>query len=92
MRDITAWETTWGDPCAEIQPFRQRIQISGPSQYAVQATAQVDNGTMQNCIGLHLWESYSHCLSPQQTPTSVLLTTQKSALQDHGLVMSASEG
>ena len=34
------------DPYAEIRPFRQRIQISGPSQYAVRATAQVDNGAM----------------------------------------------
>ena len=67
------------DPDTEIRPFRQRIQISGPSQYAVRATAQVDNGAMRNCIGLHVWESYGHCLgslSPTDTHISVANNTE----------------
>ena len=68
-------------PHTKIRPFRQRIQISGPSQYAVRATAQVDDGAMRNCIGLHIWESYGHCLgplSPTDTRVSVANNTEVS--------------
>jgi hypothetical protein len=51
-------------PHSKICPFRQCIQLSGPSKYTVRATAQVDNGALWNCIGLHVWESYGHCLGP----------------------------
>ena len=67
------------DPHARIRPFRQRIQLSGPSQYAVRATAQVDNGAMRNCVGLHIWESYGHCLgslSPTNTRVNVANNTE----------------
>src|ERR1700722_10076589 len=49
-------------PHAKTKPFRQRIQLTGLSQYSVRGTAQVDDGAMCNCIGLHVWNSYGHCL------------------------------
>src|SRR6202040_4335272 len=48
----------------------QRIQLTGPSQYSVRAMAQVDDGAMHNCIGLHIWNSYGHCLGTL-TPTTL---------------------
>ena len=32
--------------------------------------AQVDDGAMRNCIGLHVWNSYGHCLGTL-TPTKL---------------------
>ena len=78
---ISIFTMSANHPHAKIRPFRQRIQISGPSQYAVRATAQVDNGAMRNCIGLHVWESYGHCLgplSPTDTTISVANNTEVS--------------
>ena len=55
-------------PHSKTKPFRQRIQLCGPSQYPVRVTVQVDNGAMRNCIGLHIWNTYGHCLGTL-TPT-----------------------
>jgi hypothetical protein len=60
-------------PHSKTRPFRQRIQLSGPSKYSVRATAQVDNGAMRNCIGLHIWKSYGHCLG-ELTPTKTKIS------------------
>lgn len=57
-------------PHSKTKPFRQRIQLRGPSQYPVRATAQVDDGAMRNCIGLHIWIAYGHCLG-ELTPTAL---------------------
>jgi len=60
-------------PHSKIRPFHQRIQLSGPSQYAVRTTAQIDNGAMRNCIGQHVWESYGHCLG-SLSPTDAYIS------------------
>ncbi|KZP09306.1 hypothetical protein FIBSPDRAFT_760125, partial [Athelia psychrophila] len=60
-------------PHAKIKPFRQRIQLLGPKDYAVRSTAQVDNGAMRNCIGLHIWNAYGICLG-NLTPTTTSVT------------------
>jgi hypothetical protein len=57
-------------PHTNTKPFRQRIQLCGPSRCPVRATAQVDDGAMRNCIGLHIWNSYGHCLGTL-TPTTL---------------------
>jgi hypothetical protein len=72
------------DPHTEIRPFRQRIQVSGPSRYAVRATAQVDDGAMQNCIGQHIWESYSHCLGPLSTTDTRISVANNAEIQCTG--------
>lgn len=56
-------------PHAKVKPFRQRIQLLGPQDYAVRTTAQVDNGAMRNCIGLHIWKAYGICMG-KLTPTT----------------------
>jgi hypothetical protein len=61
-------------PHSKICPFHQQIQLSGPSQYAVRTTTQIDNGAMRNYIGKHIWDSYGHCfgsLSPTDAYISV---------------------
>ncbi|KAJ6622146.1 hypothetical protein B0H10DRAFT_1650573, partial [Mycena sp. CBHHK59/15] len=45
-------------------PFYQRAQLLGPNNAVVRVTAQIDNGTMRNCILLARWKKYGHCLSP----------------------------
>lgn len=56
-------------PHDDVRPFRQRIQLLGPKDYAVRSTAQVDNGAIRNCIGLHIWKAYGLCLG-NLTPTT----------------------
>lgn len=68
-------------PHNDIKPFRQRIQLLGPKDYAVRATAQVDNGAMRNCIGLHIWRAYGMCLgSLKPTKTSVSVANNQEVL------------
>ena len=51
-------------------PFLQRIQLTGPGDYVVQATGQVDDGAMRNCISKKRWEHYGHCLTPLEPLTT----------------------
>jgi len=44
-------------------PFLQRVQLTGPGDYMVRATGQVDDGAMCNCISKRCWEHYGHCLT-----------------------------
>ena len=64
-------------PHVKTKPFRQCIQLAGPSQYPVRATAQVDDGAMRNCIGLHVWHSYGHCLGTLM-PTTLRVSVANS--------------
>ncbi|KAJ6620066.1 hypothetical protein B0H10DRAFT_1665769, partial [Mycena sp. CBHHK59/15] len=53
-------------------PFIQHTQLIGPNGAIVRVTAQVDNGTMHNCISLARWKAYGHCLSPLVPSTRAL--------------------
>lgn len=59
---ILAMATTKDDE--HSLPFLQRIQLTGPGDYIVRATGQVDDGAMRNCISKKRWEHYGHCLTP----------------------------
>lgn len=52
----------------DVCPFRQHIQLLGPNTCTVRSTAQVDNGAICNCTGLHIWTAYGLCLG-DLTPT-----------------------
>ncbi|KZP33358.1 hypothetical protein FIBSPDRAFT_680313, partial [Athelia psychrophila] len=54
------------------RPFLQRVQLIGPTGYAVRATGQVDDGAMRNCISKQRWERYGHCLSPLEPSTTLI--------------------
>ncbi|KZP10726.1 hypothetical protein FIBSPDRAFT_690952, partial [Athelia psychrophila] len=45
---------------------------------AVRTTAQVDDGAMRNCIGLHIWSAYRVCLGDLTlTATSVCVANNQ---------------
>ena len=49
--------------------FLQCVYLMGPGNYSVQATDQVGDRAMRNCISKECWDQYSHCL-PALHPSS----------------------
>jgi hypothetical protein len=55
------------------KPFLQRTQPTGPDNYVVRATGQIDDGAMRNCISKRRRIQYGHCLSELQ-PSSTRIS------------------
>jgi hypothetical protein len=59
-------------------PFLQHIQLTGPDGSVVQATGQIDDGAMRNCISKRRWDTYGHCLSTL-SPTTTRISVANNA-------------
>ena len=66
------------DPDSKMKPFLQCIQLQGPKGVIVQATGQVDDRAIRNCISKTHWEQYSHCLEPME-PSSTWIKVMNDA-------------
>lgn len=66
------------------RPFLQRVQLIGPTGYAVRATGQVDDGAMRNCISRQRWEKYGHCLSPLEPSTTLISVANNQVIKPLG--------
>lgn len=65
-------------------PFLQCIHLMGPRNYSVQATGQVDDGAMKNCISKKHWDWYGHCLSSLHPSTTQIKVANGSKLKPLG--------
>ncbi|KAF5325504.1 hypothetical protein D9619_009518 [Psilocybe cf. subviscida] len=65
--------------------FLQHIQLQGPKNEIVQATGQVDNGAMHNCISKLQWDRYGHCLEPLQPLSTIIRVANDAIIKSMGI-------
>ena len=72
------------DPNLKTKPFLQWIQLQGLKGVVVQATGQVDDRAMRNCISKTHWDGYNHCLEPMEPSTTWIKVANDTRIKSIG--------